>query len=116
MTTLLRRPTSDTLSTGGVLICLEFPTHKPATSGGPPWSLPPLVHSELLRRPGEDISYDDQGVVAKTDREEADNALIKIAHYTPRRTDKVGVVQGIVRDCVSMWRHKADCPKDEKWH
>lgn len=116
MATLLRRPAPDTTSTGGVLICLEFPTHKPASSGGPPWSLPPLVHTELLKRPGREILYDDEGVVTKTDREETDNALVKIAHYTPRRTHEIGVIKGVVRDSVSMWRHKADCPEDQRWH
>ncbi|KAI4942657.1 hypothetical protein J4E91_009826 [Alternaria rosae] len=116
MTTLLRRPAANSPSTGGVLICLEFPTHKPASSGGPPWSLPPLVHTELLKQPGEEISYDDQGVVKKTDREETDKALVKIAHYTPKRTHEIGVIKGLVRDCVSMWRHKADCPDKQRWH
>lgn len=98
-----------------MLICLEFPTHKPATSGGPPWSLPPTVHAELLKRPGEEISYD-KGVVVKTDRPEGEDALVKVAHYTPKRTHNVGVVQGIVRDCVSMWRHKSDVSERERWH
>ncbi|EUC44824.1 hypothetical protein COCMIDRAFT_97145 [Bipolaris oryzae ATCC 44560] len=116
MTELLRQSSSNNTGTGGVLICLEFPTHKPVKSGGPPWSLPPLVHTELLKQPGRGILYDDQGVVTKTEREETDNALVKIAHFTPRRTHEIGVIQGLVRDCVSMWRHKADCPEEQRWH
>lgn len=99
-----------------MLICLEFPTHKPASSGGPPWSLPPTVHAELLKQPGEEISYDDKEVVIKTDKPEAENALVKVAHYTPRRTHTVGVVNGIVRDCVSLWRHKSEISKRERFH
>lgn len=113
---LLRHPSTNSTLSGGVLICLEFPTHKPVSSGGPPWSLPPLVHAELLKRPGQDIQYNDQGVVKKTDAEETDHALVKIAHYTPRRTHDVGVIKGLVRDCVSMWRHKVDCPEGVRWH
>ncbi|KAF1940994.1 S-adenosyl-L-methionine-dependent methyltransferase [Clathrospora elynae] len=114
---LLRRGTStSSTNSGGILICLEFPTHKPASSGGPPWSLPPTVHAELLKRPGDEITYDDNGVVMKTDREESEEALVKIAHYTPKRTHDVGVVKGVVRDCVSMWRHRADCSDVERWH
>ncbi|CAE7179646.1 hypothetical protein PTT_07764 [Pyrenophora teres f. teres 0-1] len=113
---LLRRPSPNSNLSGGVLICLEFPTHKPASSGGPPWSLPPLVHAELLKRPGQNIQYDDQGVVRKTDTEEMDNALVKITHYTPKRTHDIGIIKGLVRDCVSMWRHKADCPEGARWH
>ncbi|KAJ4404324.1 hypothetical protein N0V91_006018 [Didymella pomorum] len=93
------------LAPNGTLICLEFPTHKPASSGGPPWSLPPTVHSELLKRPGEEISYDASGVVVATDARAANNALVREAHYVPRRTHDVGVVKGVVRDCVSVWRH-----------
>ncbi|KAH7383976.1 S-adenosyl-L-methionine-dependent methyltransferase [Pyrenochaeta sp. MPI-SDFR-AT-0127] len=103
-------------SLDGVLICLEFPTHKPASSGGPPWSLPPTVHAELLKQPGKEISYDDQDVVKKTDRPETDDALVRVAHYTPRRTHTVGVVKGVVRDCVSMWRHKSEVSDRERWH
>jgi SAM-dependent methyltransferase len=94
------------LAPKGSLICLEFPTHKPAASAGPPWSLPPTVHVELLKQPGEDISYDDKGVVVATDRSETAQALVRVAHYTPKRTHGVGVVNGVVRDCVSVWKHK----------
>jgi hypothetical protein len=98
---------SQLLSPTGILICLEFPTHKPASSGGPPWSLPPTVHLELLKRPGEDIQYNDEGVVVATTREEAGNALVRAAHWTPKRTHDVAVIKGVVRDCVSVWRHKS---------
>ncbi|KAJ4372910.1 hypothetical protein N0V83_003201 [Neocucurbitaria cava] len=102
---LLRRPKNS--NDEGTLICLEFPTHKPASSGGPPWSLPPIVHAELLKQPGQDISYGDKGVVTETSRPEAKDGLARVAHYTPQRTHTVGVVNGIVRDCVSIWRHKS---------
>ena len=115
-TLLLRKSDKAQPNTGGVLVCLEFPTHKPVSSGGPPWSLPPLVHTELLKRPGEDIRYNEEGVVVKTDGQEGESALVKIAHYTPKRTHDVGVIKGVVRDCVSMWRHKGDCAEGERWH
>lgn len=98
--------TASLLAPSGSLICLEFPTHKPASSGGPPWSLPPTVHVELLKRPGEDIQYDDAGVVIASNRTEAEDALVRVAHYTPSRTHTIGVVQGVVRDGVSVWQHK----------
>ncbi|KAH7412072.1 S-adenosyl-L-methionine-dependent methyltransferase [Phaeosphaeria sp. MPI-PUGE-AT-0046c] len=94
------------LSPDGILVCLEFPTHKPAKSGGPPWSLPPTVHQELLRRPGDDIIYNDDGTVVATDREESESALIRVAHWTPKRTHNIAVINGVVRDCVSVWCHK----------
>lgn len=96
---------SQLLAKDGVLICLEFPTHKPASSGGPPWSLPPTVHAELLKRPGEEIEYNADGVVVATERGEGKGALRRVAHWTPARTHEVGVIKGVVRDCVSVWRH-----------
>lgn len=96
---------SQLLAKDGKLICLEFPTHKPATSGGPPFSLPPTVHVELLKRPGEEISYNEGGVVVATERSPGKAALVRVAHYTPQRTHDVAVIKGVVRDCVSVWQH-----------
>lgn len=87
-------------------MCIEFPAHKPASAGGPPWSLPPTVHVELLKRPGEDLTYDQNGVVVATDSDESADALARIAHWTPERTHINAVVEGVVRCCVSVWRHK----------
>jgi hypothetical protein len=70
----------------------------------------------LLRRPGEDISYNEEGVVEKTDEEGTKRALVKIAHYTPKRTHHIGVIKGSVRDCVSMWKHESDVDGKERWH
>lgn len=78
--------------------------------------MPPTVHGELLKRPGKEIEYDDKDVVVVTERPEADDALVKIAHYTPRRTHNAGVIKEIVRDSVSMWRHKSDVSEKERWH
>jgi hypothetical protein len=94
------------LSPTGVLICLEFPTHKPPKSGGPPWALPSDVYVELFKRPGEEIQYDEDMKVVKQEREESDTALQRIAYWTPERTHAVGVIKGIVKDRVSVWRHK----------
>lgn len=94
------------LAPTGVLVCLEFPTYKPSTSGGPPWSLPSLVHQELFKQPGEEISYDETQKVIKTDRPESGKALVRVAHWKPARTHKVAVINGEVKDWVSVWRHK----------
>jgi hypothetical protein len=94
------------LAPNGILICLEFPTHKPASSGGPPFSLPSLVHEELFRYPGAEIMYDSGGKVVATGRAVSDKALVKVAHWKPERTYKVGIVNGEVTDRVSVWKHK----------
>ncbi|KAH9878063.1 hypothetical protein J1614_003280 [Plenodomus biglobosus] len=107
-------PDSKTRPNDGMLVCLEFPTHKPAKSAGPPWASPPLVYTELLKRPGEEITYGENRVVLATDRPEADNALVRVAHYTPKRTHQVGIVDGVVTDCVSFWRPKSQVAERQR--
>ncbi|KAF2093759.1 S-adenosyl-L-methionine-dependent methyltransferase [Rhizodiscina lignyota] len=87
----------------GHLICLEYPTTKAPSTGGPPWCLPPLVYEELLARPGEEISYNEEGWVTKSSSlKPSSDALIKIAHWQPERTHPAG--QGT--DWMSIWRHQ----------
>ncbi|KAF2175707.1 S-adenosyl-L-methionine-dependent methyltransferase [Zopfia rhizophila CBS 207.26] len=97
---------SQLLSPTGTLICLEFPTHKPPSSGGPPWAVPSVVYEELFKRPGEEIQYDEEGKVVRGEKEKSEKALVRIAHWKPERTHAVGIVGGEVRDWVSVWRHK----------
>ena len=94
------------LSPTGVLICLEFPTHKPPTSGGPPFALPSVVHQELFKQPGEDISYDEGQKALPSDRKEVEKTLERVAHWQPARTHAVGIVKGEITDRVSLWKHK----------
>jgi hypothetical protein len=94
------------LAPEGVLICLEFPTTKPPSSGGPPWALPSIVYQELFKRPGEEISYDEGGKVVPTDTPETSHALVRVAYWKPARTHPVGIKDGDVKDRVSVWRHK----------
>jgi len=94
------------LAPTGVLICLEFPTHKPAASGGPPFALPSIVHQELFKRPGEDMSYDEGQKPLPSDREEAEKTLVRVAQWQPARTHQVGIVKGEITDRVSLWKHK----------
>lgn len=88
---------------GGHLICLEFPTTKPPSSGGPPWAVPPLVYEELLARPGEDISYDKEDkVVQSSSLKPNSDRLVRVAHWKPKRTHAAGVGS----EWVSIWRHQ----------
>ncbi|RMZ17460.1 hypothetical protein D0862_00795 [Hortaea werneckii] len=41
----------------GVLICLEFPLHKPPSAGGPPHGLTRELYEQLLNRPGKGVEY-----------------------------------------------------------
>ncbi|KAH7130285.1 S-adenosyl-L-methionine-dependent methyltransferase [Dendryphion nanum] len=97
---------SQLLSPTGVLVCLEFPTHKPPKSGGPPWALPSVVYEELFKRPGEEIRYDEDGKVICEDRAKNKNTLSRVAYWKPARTHQVGIINGEVKDWVSVWKHK----------
>ncbi|ORY08326.1 S-adenosyl-L-methionine-dependent methyltransferase [Clohesyomyces aquaticus] len=97
---------SQLLAPTGVLVCLEFPTHKPPKSGGPPWAMPSDVYPELFKRPGEEMQYDEDMKVVPQDKEESDAALVRAGHWKPARTHGVGIVNGEVKDCVSVWKHK----------
>jgi hypothetical protein len=93
---------AELLSDNGRLICLEFPSYKDPSSGGPPWGLSPEVYEQLFLRPGDLIKYDDKGYVIKDEsRMASSTALTRIAHWQPERTHEVG--KGT--DWVSIWRH-----------
>lgn len=66
----------------GLLVCLEFPLHKPIETGGPPWGLTSEVYEELLGGP---MGY-----------------FERVLHYQPERTHKVG--EGT--DWISVWRKR----------
>lgn len=95
-------------SPNGNLICLEFPTAKDPTAGGPPFASTPSAYMEHLSHPGQDIAYDGRGHV-KLDplREVSPGGLERVAHWQPERTHDVGKDEsGQIRDWVSIWRHR----------
>ena len=86
----------------GKLICIEFPTYKDPSTGGPPYALPPEVYLAHLRRPGKDVLYDASGRVERVVVDEQDGkGLERIAHWQPERTHEIG--KGT--DWVSIWQH-----------
>jgi hypothetical protein len=93
---------SSLLSPTGNLVCLEFPTYKEPSTGGPPFALPPQVYEMLLPRPGEEIKYNEEGYVVEEEREPSEAALERIAHWQPDRTHEVG--KGT--DWVGIWKHR----------
>jgi hypothetical protein len=93
---------SNLLAPTGKLVCLEFPTYKEPSTGGPPWALPPDVYEMLLPRPGEEIKYDKEGYVVKDEREPSEKALVRIAHWQPDRTHEIG--KGT--DWVGIWKRR----------
>jgi len=95
------------LAPTGKLICLEFPTHKPANSGGPPWSLPPKVYEGHLGRPGQKLPYsEDEELLENEVGPETENALGRLEHFQPKRTHDMGYHDdGTVADWISIWAH-----------
>ncbi|KAK5020050.1 hypothetical protein LTR60_000885 [Cryomyces antarcticus] len=86
------------------LICLEFPTYKPPNTGGPPWALPPAVYVQHLSRPGDLVSYGEDGHIEEPEDPPKRNevGLVRIAHWQPEHTHEIG--KGT--DWVGVWRHK----------
>lgn len=90
------------LSPMGTLVCLEFPTYKDPSTGGPPWALRPETYEMLLPFPGQEPKYDDQGLVVKEERPFGDKGLSRVAHWKPEKTHDVGKDT----DFVSLWKHR----------
>jgi len=95
------------LSPEGRLVCVEFPTYKPPSSGGPPWALPPKIYLAHLSRPGEELAYSPDGDLLESHIQgPANHGLQRIDHFQPRRTHQIGYDDhGNVTDWVSVWAH-----------
>ena len=90
------------LSPSGRLVCLEFPTDKGPLAGGPPFPVSPDVYVGHLGRPGEDLHYDEKGLI-QFDRDDCPKSggLERIAHWQPARSHAAG--RG--SDWLSVWKH-----------
>lgn len=90
------------------LICLEFPSTKPASAGGPPFSAPPKAYMEHLSNPGVDIPYTADGEV-KVDplSEIGPGGLERLQHFHPPVAHNIGKdADGNITDYISIWRHR----------
>ncbi|GAB7358918.1 hypothetical protein MBLNU230_g4138t1 [Neophaeotheca triangularis] len=97
------RRMSSLLSPNGRLVCLEFPLHKDPKMGGPPFGLQSNLYEALLKAPGEAVEYDEAGKPSKEPENVGKGSLMRIEHWKPERTHKVG--EGT--DMVSIWKHRA---------
>ncbi|KAI9740845.1 MAG: hypothetical protein M1818_004450 [Claussenomyces sp. TS43310] len=98
---------SELLEPTGRVICLEWPSVKPAKTGGPPWSLPPKVYLSHLPRPGQELPYDEDDLLENELGPEPDDGLECIWRIQPTKTHAAGVGKdGKVTDWLSIWRHK----------
>ncbi|KAI1003051.1 hypothetical protein K3495_g5153 [Podosphaera aphanis] len=95
------------LANDGRIICVEFPTYKPHSTGGPPWALPPKVYEAHLSRPGIDLEYSEtEGLIEDKLREPSVDRLCQISHFQPTRTHSIGYdPDGNVTDWIGVWAH-----------
>ena len=92
----------------GNLVCLEFPTTKEVSAGGPPFASTPEAYMEHLSHPGEQTPYDAEGNVKSNPLQEASpRGLERVAHFHPKDTHSIGKDdRGNVRDFIAIWRHR----------
>jgi hypothetical protein len=95
------------LAPEGRLICLEFPTYKPPSTGGPPYALPPKIYTAHLPRPGKELPYAEDGELKELEiGESSKEGLQRIAHIKPKRTHGIGYAEdGSITDWISIWVH-----------
>jgi hypothetical protein len=93
------------LASEGRVVCIEFPTYKPPSTGGPPWALPSKIYLAHLSRPGEDLPYGEDGELLEARLgEPRKTGLRRIEHFQPKRTHQIGYdSEGKVTDFVSIW-------------
>jgi hypothetical protein len=98
---------NELLAPGGRVVCLEFPTYKPASTGGPPWALPPRIYLAHLPRPGEELAYGDDGELLEEKLDPpSKKGLVRIVHFQPAKTHDIGYdAEGKMTDWMSVWAH-----------
>lgn len=98
---------NELLAPQGRLVCLEFPTYKEPSTGGPPFGLPPKVYTAILPRPGVEMKYSDEGDLIETELgPPSEKGLKQIAHFKPKRTHQIGYAEdGTITDWIGVWVH-----------
>src|SRR5687768_4774617 len=96
---------AELLSPKGRLVCLEYPSGKALSEGGPPWGLWPETYEALLASPGDPVTYNDDGTIVDTPSPKPrDAALHRLSLIKPTRTHQAGTNEdGTVRDFISVW-------------
>ena len=88
-------------------MCIEFPTYKPPSTGGPPWALPPKIYMAHLSRPGKELPYGEDGEILTSEiGDSSADGLQRVEHFQPKRTHEIGYSEdGKVTDWISVWAH-----------
>lgn len=95
----------DLLSTQqeSVVVCVEFPTQKKLTLGGPPYASPSSVYLAHLSHPGQEIPYDVEGAPINAELElENPIGFRRVGHWNAEKSHPMG--KGM--DWVSVWRRE----------
>ncbi|KAK5112727.1 hypothetical protein LTR62_003825 [Meristemomyces frigidus] len=93
---------SELLGPNGHLVCLEFPLGKEPKTGGPPHGVTEPLFEQLLKRPGEEVQYDEEGYVVDSQHgETAPHGLVRVDRWKAERTHEAGAG----KDHVSIWTH-----------
>ncbi|KAJ6149613.1 TPMT family [Penicillium samsonianum] len=94
----------DLLSTHqeSVIVCVEFPTQKKLSLGGPPFASPSSVYLAHLSHPGQEIPYDVEGTPINTEEGQLEpaNGFQRVGHWKAEQSHAMG--KGM--DWVSVWR------------
>ncbi|KAJ5597424.1 TPMT family [Penicillium hordei] len=92
----------DLLSTHqeSVIVCVEFPTQKKLSLGGPPYASPSSVYLAHLSHPGQEIRYDVEGAPLTELELENANGFQRVGHWKAEKSHPMG--KGM--DWVSVWR------------
>jgi len=92
------------LAPGGRLVCLEFPSEKKSSEGGPPWAAPPEEYIGYLSNPGAAPRRDEYGgVIAGQVETPMPGSFKRLVHIKPKRTHAGGMLNGRVQDYISVW-------------
>lgn len=85
-----------------MIVCVEFPTQKKLSLGGPPYASPSSVYMAHLGHPGQEIPYDVEGTPLneKEGQTEDPNGFQRVGHWKAEESHPMG--KGM--DWVSVWK------------
>ncbi|TLD28320.1 hypothetical protein PspLS_03595 [Pyricularia sp. CBS 133598] len=99
------RRMADLLAPEGRLICLQWPTAKPWSAGGPPWGVLPEHYIAQLARPGEKVEFEADGKIPEHAMPKAVEmgGLRRLELVVPSRTHNSGIADGVLHDRIAVF-------------
>lgn len=101
------RRMADLLAHEGRLVCLQWPTAKPWSGGGPPWGVLPEHYIAQLARPGEKVEYESDGKIPAQAMPKVveQGGLRRLELVVPSRTHNSGIADGVLHDRIAVFAH-----------